>query len=587
MSTPAHVRQSRILRNVMVPMRDGVKLATTVFLPPADEPCPAALVRTAYNRAWGSDCGFNAKGIAFVVQDVRGRYGSEGEYYPFDAEEADGLDTLDWLLAQPWCNGKVGMFGDSYLAGTQFAVARPASKAGKLVALNPRFMTADPWLQGYYCGGAFSLALTFTWLCLEVGSRTSESSLLPLYDVPKLLRHLPLESMDEAFGDRVQSYRDYTAHDSRDAFWQNLCWRDALPEVDVPVLLTAGWYDYYPAETFRDFHALHAGKTKAGRSGSHRLIMGPWPHGISGGTRLGHLDFGPEALRENGSTNRWLECLLKGGKPSDFQAKPIRIFVMGANVWRDEEEWPLARTRYTPYYIHSGGKANSLLGDGSLSPAAPGDEPADHFTYDPADPVPTLGGNHSVGPYNPGLYEICLPGPYDQRPVERRDDVLVFTTEVLADDLEVTGPVTVKLFAATSAPDTDFVARLSDVHPDGRAINITEGVIRARYRALDWAKPTLVEPGRVHEYTIELQPTSNVFLKGHRLRLDITSSNFPLWDRNLNTGEHPAKGTRMQKAEQTILHDRKHASCVILPVIPASKAKAAPARRLSSGRPKR
>jgi putative CocE/NonD family hydrolase len=281
------------------------------------------------------------------------------------------------------------------------------------------------------------------------------------------------------------------------------------------------------------------------------------------------LDFGPEALRENDSTLRWLECILQGGDPKTFQEAPIRIFVMGANRWREEYEWPLARTDFVRFYLHSQGAANSLLGQGVLSRTPPGQEPPDQYRYDPEHPVPTLGGNHSVGPYNPGLYELALPGPYDQRPVERRDDVLVYTTEPLPEDVEVTGPVTVTLFAATSAPDTDFVARLTDVYPDGRSINLTEGVIRARFRQRDWSHPQPVEPGRVLEYTIELQPTSNVFPQGHRLRLDLTSSNFPLWDRNLNTGHPPGTDTEIQVAEQTIYHDSAHPSHVTLPLIPA------------------
>ena len=246
---------------------------------------------------------------------------------------------------------------------------------------------------------------------------------------------------------------------------------------------------------------------------------------------------------------------------------PIRLFVMGANEWRDEDEWPLARTQYVDYYLHSGGAANSLHGDGSLSPRPPGDEPGDGFTYDPDNPVPTHGGNHSIGMFWEAVRNIIQPGPLDQRPIERRDDVLVYTTEPLDEDTEVTGPIILKLFAASSAPDTDFVGRLADVYPDGRAINVTEGVIRARFRERDWQRPKLIEPGVIYEYTIDLQVTANVFKRGHRIRLDVTSSNFPLWDRNPNTGHELGVDADVAIARQTIHHDADHPSHLVLPIV--------------------
>jgi len=282
-------------------------------------------------------------------------------------------------------------------------------------------------------------------------------------------------------------------------------------------------------------------------------------HGMSSSTTLGELDFGEDSLTQNDATLRWLECILKGKEASEFQAAPVKIFVMGLNRWRDENEWPLARTQYVNYY---------LRGDGGLARRTPQTaEAPDRYVYDPADPVPTTGGNHSIGPYNPGLYEHAMPGPFDQRAVEARPDVLVYTSDVLERDTEVTGPVTVRLFASSSALDTDFVARLTDVYPDGRSINITEGVLRARFREDVWGEPKLLEPGNVYELAIELQITSNVFMAGHRIRVDITSSNFPLWDRNLNTGDDPGTGTEWLSAEQTIYHDASRPSHIVLPII--------------------
>ena len=559
-------RGVRLMRNVRIPMRDGVRLEATIGVPRGDGPFPVVLVRTAYNRAGQTGVEFAERGLAFVVQDCRGRYGSEGEWYPFVNEANDGFDTLEWIGAQPWCNGKIGMFGASYLAGTQFYVAPTESPF--LAALNPMFMAGDLWRNAYYLGGAFSLALTFSWLCFEVASRTSNAALLPVFEVEKLLRELPLITLDEKSGvGPVQAYRDYVSHDTRDAFWQALSVRETMGQFTAPVLLTGGWYDYYPGETFANYLSLVERAPSRELAESHRVIVGPWTHGINSSSKLGQLDFGPEALHENDSSRRWLECLLTQGGPTAFQEAPIRIFVMGANCWRDEYEWPLARTDFVKFYLHSQGAANSLLGHGTLSRTPPDEEPPDRYQYDPDHPVPTLGGNHSIGPYNPSLYELARPGPYDQRPVERRDDMLVYTTEALEDDVEVTGPVTTTLFAATSTPDTDFVVRLTDVYPDGRSINLTEGVIRARFGARNWDRPEPVEPHRVLEYTIELQPTSNVFKKGHRIRLDLTSSNFPLWDRNLNTGRSPGADTEMQTAEQTIWHDREHPSHVLLPIV--------------------
>ena len=540
-------------------MRDEARLSTTVYLPLRPGPYPAVLVRTAYNRVGFFDPYLTDHGTALVVQDCRGRYDSEGQFYPFIHEAEDGFDTLEWLAAQPWCNGRIGMYGDSYLAATQFAAALSGSP--HLCALNPRFMAGDCWKRAYYCDGAFSLGLTWSWLCFETAARTSQAAIMPLFEVAQLLRRLPILQLDEFSGAGVVPYyRDYVTRCAYDEHWAGLSLRDQYQRFNVPVLLTGGWYDYYPGETALNFVGLREHAPTPELRDSHRMIIGPWTHGISADSVLGELDFGEEATAENLASQRWLDCLLHGRGPQEFQEAPIRLFVMGANVWRDEYEWPLARTRYVTYYLRGGGR---------LSTQPPGDEPPDRYLYDPEDPVPTFGGNHSIGPYNPGLYELAKPGPYDQRPIEERADVLVFTSEVLAEDTEVTGPVLVYLFASSSVPDTDFVARLTDVYPDGRSMNIAEGIIRARFWEDVWAAPRLLEPHQVYRFAIDLQATSNVFKRGHRLRLQITSSGFPLWDRNLNTGRDPATDTEPQVAEQSIYHDREHASHILLPIVPA------------------
>jgi len=550
-----------VARNVKVRMRDGVDLSATIFFPKKASRYPVVLIRTAYNRVNYVDTSFPTNGMILVVQDCRGRYESGGEWVPLVNETSDGYDTIRWLRRQPWCNGKIGMYGDSYLAYTQYAIGHVAGK--QLTALNPRFCPGDWWKRAFYCDGVFSLALTWSWLSVESSSRISEANLLPAFEVGKLLRKLPIIRMDEFTGaGPLEHYRNSVRRNRYDAYWKNLNAREQFSKYRVPVFITGGWFDNYPSETMLNFVALREQAPTRKLRDSHRVQMGPWMHGINGTTKLGDLDFGKDALSQNDATFRWLDCLLHGGTPAQFQKAPVRIFVMGLNRWRDEYEWPLARTRYVNYYLQLGGR---------LGTDVPEKGKPDRYVYDPENPVPTLGGNHSVGPYNPGLYEHAKPGPFDQRPIEKRKDVLTYTSDVLKQDTEVTGPVVLKLFASSSARDTDFIAKLTDVYPDGRSINMTEGVIRARFREDVWGKPKLLKPGEVYEFTIDMLVTSNVFKRGHRIRVDIMSSNFPLWDRNLNTGNDPATDTEIRVAQQSIYHDEEHPSHIILPVIPGRR----------------
>jgi putative CocE/NonD family hydrolase len=322
------------------------------------------------------------------------------------------------------------------------------------------------------------------------------------------------------------------------------------------------WYDIFLRGGLAHFCGLRQHAMTPEARAHQKLLVGPWAHlfpyssPTSRGT--GDIDFGDQARIELHEMQlRWFDYWLKGMQTGIVEESSVKIFVMGENVWRDEDSWPLARTRYTPYYLHSQGRANSRHGDGSLSPVTPGDEPSDRFVYDPDNPVPTCGGNTLIIPM----------GVQDQQRVEERQDVLVYTTEPLPAPLEVTGPITVQLFAATSAPDTDFTAKLVDVRPDGYAQNLADGIIRTRYRE-SRQRPTLLTPGQVYAFTIDLWATSHVFLPGHRLRVDIASSNFPRFDRNLNTGEDQATSSRFQPATQTVFHDQRYPSHILLPVIP-------------------
>ena len=567
-------RNCRFARFVRVPMRDGVELATTIFLPEADGRYPVVLQRTPYNRlgllqGWED---WVRNGYVYLCQDTRGRYDADGEFTPFLQEATDTPDTIAWIKAQPWCNGQVGMMGPSYLGWVQlFGVA--AGDGPNPDALLPTFMSCDPWLRGFYNSGPLSFFLLYWWLCFDVGSRTNNSDFLSIYDIEELCRRLPLETLDESCGAGISRvWREFMAHPSYDDYWKPYTIRGRYDRFTMPTLQVGGWYDYYPAEVIYNWQRMVTDAATPEIAAGHKLLLGPWGHHhdlapTPDGQRA--VDFGPESGFDFHRIYRaWYDCVFKGEHPADgLGDHPIRLFVMGRNQWRDEDEWPLARTQYQDFYLHSGGQANTLNGDGHLDQTPPAREPMDEYDYDPANPMPTRGGNHSIGPWNEAYKELIWCGPCDQRPNEARADMLVYTGAPLAADLEVTGPIVLRLWAKSSARDTDFVGRLVDVYPDGRAINITEGVVRARFRHGDWAHPQLLAPDEIAEYTIDLLCTSNVFLAGHRLRLEVTSSNFPLWDRNLNTGDNPNTTTAMLTARQQILHDAAHPSRVVLPVI--------------------
>ena len=390
---------------------------------------------------------------------------------------------------------------------------------------------------------------------------------------------MPVATADEAAHHQTPHYRDWLAHPTRDGYWDGISLETDYNKVSVPILSVDGWYDIFLRGALQDDVQVRKVGAPAARSGK-RLVVGPWAHstgnrvaltnGRAGGAPPNPMDFGDDAVVDfNMVYLRWFDHWLKGIDNGVGTDAPVQIFVMGENRWRNENEWPLARTKYTNYYIRSGGRANSASGDGVLSPEPPKGSGTDSFSYNPADPVPSMGGN------------VCCSdvpaGPWDQRSVERRDDVLVYTTPEMKEPMEITGPIAMKLFAATSARDTDWTAKLVDVHPDGFAQNIQSGIVRARYRdgagAGKSAQP--IEPGKVYEYTIDLWATSHVVLPGHRLRLEVSSSDFPRFDRNLNSGADPGTDTQMVIARQTIYHDARHPSHVVLPLIPRGTATAA------------
>jgi putative CocE/NonD family hydrolase len=551
----------RMLSDVAVPMRDGVRLSADLYLPDAPGPFPTVLIRTPYdnNGAASIEKGRRLanQGYACVIQDCRGRFDSEGIYYPFAGEGADGFDTQEWIGAQSWSNGRIGMSGGSYVGWVQLSSAPHRSK--HLTCIAPRVMCADPFADLVYRGGAFQLNVLMTW-GMRTSGRTAQS--IDFDNWREAFRVLPLDTAAAASGRELPFWRDWVAHPTYDEYWAGMNLAAQWEAFAAPALHMGGWFDLYADNTFDNFTGMRA--HGQGHARQSKLIVGPWPHALSSSPRTGDVDFGAPSQADLELLElRWFDYWLKGLANGIVDEPPLRLFIMGANVWRDEHEWPLARTDWQTWYLHSGGRANTLAGDGTLSTAEAAEEPADRFMYDPAYPVQTVGGNNCCSPH------IVPWGPYDQRDVEMRGDVLCYTSAPLARDLEVTGPIKVVLYAATDGPDTDWTGKLVDVRPSGYAMNLCDGILRARYREGLTGPTTLLEPGRVYRYEIELMVTGNVFRAGHRIRVEISSSNFPRYDRNLNTGLPPGTSQEMRVAHQTVLHTHDYPSHIVLPVIPA------------------
>jgi len=542
--------------DVRVPMRDGVELSANVYRPVQEGPWPAILMRTPYgNGGPGNEGGhyYAARGYAVVMQDTRGRFESDGAFLPFAHEAEDGYDTAEWIAAQPWCNGRIGTTGASYLGITQWL---PAPLANPHVVSMFPMIASGTMYEDMYLGGAFQLALYGGWVTLVTVPEGEDAS---AYDWPTLFRGLPLATWDQGVGREIPQLRDWLAHPDYGEHWHTSTVSGQYGQIEAVAHNLGGWYDIFAAGTVRNFAEVSRhGRTRAIRAGQ-RLLMGPWAHGISKDGRVGDMEFGAHAFVDiRQLESRWLDYTLKGLDTGVADDPPVRLFVMGENAWRDEREWPLARTRYTKFYLHSEGSANTLDGDGSLSREAPGDESPDAFTYDPGDPVPTTGGNNLVG---------VPAGPRDQREVEAREDVLVYSSAVLEQAVELTGPIQLVLYAASSARDTDFTAKLVDVHPTGYAQNLADGIVRARYRE-SRSEPTLIRPNGIYRYEIDVGVTSNLFHAGHRIRLEISSSNFPRFDRNPNTGHPFGRDDLLAPAHQRVFHDAARPSHALLPVIP-------------------
>jgi putative CocE/NonD family hydrolase len=568
----------RIDTNVEMPMRDGTLLRAEVWRPDDDAPHPALVMRTPYQKEESTSDFFRADaamraGYAVVAQDVRGRFSSDGEWdglkgAVWEQERPDTYDTIEWVAAQPWCDGNVGLFGLAHTALYSFvgAETRPPHLRAAVAV-----MTGSEDQRNVDSGGAVRLqaSLATFLFCLvgEIPQRLADGTMSPedaarihamLGDVERVADFLPLSDLPtfHDLPDLPMAWADFldgTASHAPHAF--------AYEEIETPLLVVGGWYDLACGASVDQFQQLRARSGGGSETrGAHRLIMGPWTHG-DGEPNQGEVDFGyfSGSWAKVSVQPRCLAFFDRHLKHVDDDAAPVRYFLMGANQWCDATEWPPVAATPQTWYLHSGGRANGLVGDGTLTLDPPtSDEHADTYRYDPLDPVRTRGGrcNRTTG----------APGPLDQSIVERRADVLCYTSEVLTEPLDIVGDVALRLYASSSAVDTDFFAKLLDVLPDGRVLEIASGLVRARFRK-GYDREVLLDPGVVEDYDINLGPTAARILPGHRLRVHVCSSNFPYLDRNMNSGNKFGVDAEGVVAEQTVFHDSARPSSVELRVL--------------------
>lgn len=568
-----------IEKNVAVPMRDGTVLRADVYRPHADGRYPVLLQRTPYGKGlWlvtaptldpvrAAEAGY-----AVVIQDVRGRWTSEGDtFFPYASEYDDGGDTVAWAAAQPYSSGKVGPYGLSYMGGSAWLAAAAGNEF--VGALSPTTASYDFWHNGFWRHGALAWGTLVVWALRIIGPGVLVRDKHSPARVPAILeqlvadvdaydsivRELPLVEFAPGRPDDpdfVPFLYDIMRHAEPDQWTAGMCIAGRHDEVRAPSLILAGWHDLLLQSDLDHFQAIReSGGSEVARTGS-KLIIGPWSHGMFNNV-VGQHDFGFRAngisldLREDLTRLqlRWFDHWLKDEDTGIDDDPPVKIFVQGANRWRAEQAWPLERAEPTSWYLH---------GDGALAPVTADKAAPRSYVFDPDDPCPTCGGALLM----PGQY---TPGPVDQARIIARRDVLTYTSAVLEQDMEVTGPITAVLYAATSAPDTDWVVKLCDVHPDGRTFNVVDGILRASYR--NGTPRSLVEPGAVVEYSIDLWATSMLFGAGHRLRVLVTSSDFPRYNRNPNSGELGHEATELVPCLQRVFHGAEHASRIVLPVV--------------------
>ena len=540
---------------VSIPMRDGIALATDIYRDAAVSKAPVILMRTPYDKSKqkGNAEKYVDAGYIVVIQDCRGTRESEGVLAPYNNEGQDGFDTIEWITRQAWCSGRVGMMGGSYVGAVQWqaAVEYPPG----LAAIAPQ-ATWSSFYRNLYLGGAVRLSLISSWLA---GNTPKPEGVQPA-DMNEALLRLPLSDVDEAIGWPMPWLDAYLTHPEPNGFWKRLDLTDELPNLKMPALHVVGYYDFFSRESVGNFMIMQQSRDPQTRK-QQRLVLGPWDHGTVGRATVAEVDFGPDAEVDTFALQLdWFDRHLKQDPVAIARPfPPVRYFSMGDNAWHDAQTWPPEGFSATSFYLHSDSKANTRSGAGKLNREEPaGEEPADTFRADPAHPVPAC----PVTETRP--MKAAVWGPVDQSALEDREDVLVYTSDVLTEPLSFAGNVEAKLFVSADTPDADWAVKLVDVRPDGFAQNLATGILRGRYRD-SLLVPSPLQPGKVYEITVDLGPCAATIAKGHRLRVDICGSLFPLYDRNSNTGEGPFGSSTLISTE-SVYHSSLKASRIVLPI---------------------
>lgn len=540
-------------------MRDGVKMATDIYRDDAVKNAPVVLIRTPYDRTKQKETAqrWVTAGYVFVAQDCRGTRASEGVLAPYNNEGQDGFDTIEWLTRQPWCNGRVGMVGGSYVGAVQWqaAVENPPG----LAAIAPQ-ATWSSFYRNLYLGGSVRLSLISGWIA---GNTPKPEGVLPR-DMNDALMRLPLSDVDEAIGWPMPWLDAYLTHPEPNGFWTRLDLTSRLPVLQLPALHVVGYYDFFSRESVDNFVIMQEQARDPATRKQQRLVLGPWDHGTIGKSQVAEVDFGSAAALDVGAIQfDWFDRHLKQDAAALARPfPPVTYFSMGDNVWREAQTWPPEGFVPTSFYLHSNGQANTRAGNGRLSREAPtSEQPSDAFRADPLQPVPAC----PVTAARP--LKAAVWGPVDQSALEDRDDVLVYSTTPLAESLTFAGNLEARLFVSTDTPDADWVVKVVDVRPDGVAVNLATGILRGRYRN-SLLRPELMKPGEVYEITVDLGPSAATIAKGHQLRVDICGSLFPLHDRNPNTAAGITDCKTAIATEQ--VHHRPAAmSRIILPITSA------------------
>jgi putative CocE/NonD family hydrolase len=573
LSRPEHDVKEQ--RSVNVPMRDGINLSADIYLPDVEEKVPAILIRTPYKKEMLELNGrfYARRGYAVVAQDCRGRFGSEGVWEPFVNEAEDGYDTIEWIATQPWCTGKVGMIGGSYVGWVQWWAA--SQNPPHLVTIIPNVSPPDPFFNIPYEYGVFFTLGSIWWADVLESEATADLSGATIYEVSdkdfhKILKPLPVIELDKAvLGKENPYWRMWIEHPVNGGYWDRANFLDKLEKVRIPVFHQSGWFDGDGIGSKLNYLRM----VSYGHP-YQKLILGPWGHTDEATRRVGDKDFGPEAAVDLPRQYlRWCDYWLKGIDNGIVAEPLVSLFVMGSNKWLTGEKYPLPQTRFEKWFLSSGGSANTTKGDGVLTPSKPAaDAPPDKYAYDPGDPTPApqmyREPEEEKGKVKSVEQEKAERKAYHAEVTAQRQDILVYTSEPLAEPLTIVGPLSAVLYAATTGRDTDWFMRLMEVDDEGEIFQLAEGKIRARFRESTY-KPQLLEPGRIREYHLDLWQTGIEIPAGHRLRVEVASASFPLFSRNLNTGGHNEKDTDYITAQQTIYHNAQYPSHVLLPVIPA------------------